>query len=43
VLLEGDAFQFEKGLSPVELLYPDELKDVLERIGKTDRGASYEV
>ncbi|AMA73203.1 hypothetical protein ACH33_10255 [Aneurinibacillus sp. XH2] len=32
VLIEGNTFQFEKGVSPVELLRPDELEDVLARI-----------
>lgn len=32
VLIEGDTFQFEKGVSPVELLRPDQLEDVLARI-----------
>jgi hypothetical protein len=32
LLIEGDTFQFEKGMSPIELLRPDELEDVLERM-----------
>lgn len=32
-LLEGDAFQFEKGMSPIELLQPCELADLLPQIG----------
>ncbi|WEK54013.1 MAG: DUF3900 domain-containing protein [Candidatus Cohnella colombiensis] len=32
VLIEGDAFQFDKGVSPVELLHPEELTDVLQRL-----------
>lgn len=32
IVLEGDAFQFDKGVSPVELLRPDDLEDVIERI-----------
>lgn len=34
VLIEGDAFQFEKGISPVELLYPEEIEDVLRRMNE---------
>lgn len=33
VVVEGDAFQFEKGMSPVELLQPPDLEDVLPLIG----------
>ncbi|WP_372631818.1 DUF3900 domain-containing protein [Cohnella sp.] len=33
VLIEGDAFQFEKGVSPIELLHPEEMQDVLQRVG----------
>ncbi|MED4731119.1 DUF3900 domain-containing protein [Aneurinibacillus migulanus] len=32
VLIEGDGFEFEKGVSPIELLQPDELEDVIGRI-----------
>lgn len=32
VLIEGDSFEFEKGISPIELLHPDELEAVLERV-----------
>lgn len=32
-VIEGDAFQFEKGMSPVELLAPMELEDVIPLIG----------
>lgn len=32
VILEGDSFQFDKDFSPVELLYPESLDDVVERI-----------
>ncbi|WP_047151092.1 DUF3900 domain-containing protein [Aneurinibacillus tyrosinisolvens] len=32
ILIEGDMFQFEKGVSPVELLRPDQLDSVLEKI-----------
>jgi len=34
VLIEGDAFQFEKGISPVELLYPEEIDEVLRRMNE---------
>lgn len=33
VVIEGDAFQFEKGMSPVELVQPLDLVDVMPRIG----------
>lgn len=32
VLILGEAFQFERGVSPVELLQPDELEHVLQRL-----------
>jgi hypothetical protein len=32
ILIEGDMFEFEKGVSPVELLRPDQLDDVLAQI-----------
>lgn len=32
VLIEGDSFQFDKGVSPIELLHPEDLSDVLRRI-----------
>jgi hypothetical protein len=32
LLIEGDFFEFEKGVSPVELLQPEELDGVLDRI-----------
>ncbi|MDQ0059798.1 DUF3900 domain-containing protein [Paenibacillus harenae] len=48
VVIEGDMFQFDKGMSPVELLQPPDLTDVLPLIGRkqpaadTDRaGNSY--
>ncbi|GIP39812.1 hypothetical protein J31TS4_30920 [Paenibacillus sp. J31TS4] len=34
VLIEGETFQFEKGVSPVELLQPEELESVLQRIAE---------
>lgn len=34
VLIEGDSFQFEKGISPVELVYPDEIDEVLRRMSE---------
>ncbi|TVX99676.1 DUF3900 domain-containing protein [Cohnella terricola] len=33
VLIEGDSFQFEKGVSPIELLHPEEMQEVLQRVG----------
>ncbi|GGG11527.1 DUF3900 domain-containing protein [Paenibacillus abyssi] len=33
VVIEGDGFEFEKGMSPVELLHPEELEQVISRIG----------
>lgn len=32
-VIEGDAFQFEKGVSPVELLQPPDLEEILPIIG----------
>ncbi|MDF2921792.1 MAG: hypothetical protein K0R57_706 [Paenibacillaceae bacterium] len=37
VLLEGDSFQFDKDFSPVELLYPEELEEVVKRIRSRNR------
>jgi hypothetical protein len=34
VLIEGDSFEFEKGVSPVELLQPDPLERVLEKMNE---------
>lgn len=31
-MIEADTLMFEKGLSPIELLKPDELQDVMEGI-----------
>jgi hypothetical protein len=33
VLIEGDSFQFDRGMSPVELLQPEQLEEVMGRIG----------
>ena len=33
VVIEGDSFQFDKGMSPVELLQPAELAELLPHIG----------
>jgi len=33
VLIEGDSFQFEKGVSAIELLHPEEMQEVLQRVG----------
>jgi hypothetical protein len=32
VLIEGDMFQFEKNISPVEFLKPGDLKDILDKL-----------
>lgn len=37
VIIEGDSFQFDKGVSPIELLHPEELEDVLRRVGQGKR------
>lgn len=37
LLVEGDSFEFEKGISPVELLHPEELEVVLEQIKSKPR------
>lgn len=46
VLLEGDYFQFDKGVSPIELLRPAQLEDVIQRIlgknGKKEVAAASE-
>ncbi|MEW9672022.1 DUF3900 domain-containing protein [Ammoniphilus sp. 3BR4] len=34
VMIEGDSFQFDKGISPIELLRPDQLDEVMQRILK---------
>ncbi|MHA6484264.1 DUF3900 domain-containing protein [Paenibacillus sp. strain BS8-2] len=41
-VIEGDAFQFEKGMSPVELLAPMELEDVIPLIGSKAAQANEE-
>ena len=33
-LIEGDFFQFDRSMSPVELLQPPDLLDVLEVVGR---------
>ncbi|MFD1954424.1 DUF3900 domain-containing protein [Paenibacillus thailandensis] len=38
-VIEGDAFQFDKGMSPVELLQPPDLADLLQVIGTRDERA----
>jgi len=43
VVIEGDAFQFDKGMSPVELLQPPPLEELLSIIGTGKREASEEV
>jgi hypothetical protein len=37
VLIEGDQFQFEKGMSPVELLQPESIDKIIDRIKKRPR------
>ncbi|MFS1512936.1 DUF3900 domain-containing protein [Chengkuizengella sp. SCS-71B] len=32
VMIDGDSFQFEKGVSPIELLHPEDFESVIERI-----------
>jgi hypothetical protein len=34
ILIEGENFQFEKGVSPVELLHPEDFHHVIDTIGK---------
>ncbi|MFC0560961.1 DUF3900 domain-containing protein [Halalkalibacter alkalisediminis] len=34
IVIEGDAFTFEKGVSPVEFLKPEPLDEVLKKIGR---------
>ncbi|WP_138751478.1 DUF3900 domain-containing protein [Paenibacillus sinopodophylli] len=47
VIIEGDSFQFDKGMSPVELVQPLDLIDVMPKIGSrqpdedADSGYSY--
>jgi len=43
VLIEGDSFEFDKGISPIELLHPDELEAVLERMRANAAEASAKV
>jgi hypothetical protein len=37
-VLEGDSFQFERGISPVELIHPPELSEVMQVIGANNEG-----
>lgn len=37
-VIEGGGFMFERGVSPVELLHPPELTDILDEIGTSDPG-----
>jgi hypothetical protein len=37
LIIEGDQFQFEKGMSPIELLRPDQLQVVLDKIEQKQR------
>lgn len=34
VLIEGDQFQFDRGISPIELLRPDDFNHIIRRIGE---------
>ncbi|HJV44922.1 MAG TPA: DUF3900 domain-containing protein [Bacillota bacterium] len=34
VLIEGESFQFENGISPIELLRPSQLEEVIQKIGR---------
>lgn len=42
VLIEGDTFQFEKGVSPIELLQPQELDEVVRRISSESASTTWE-
>ena len=45
VVIEGDGFQFDKGMSPVELLQPPSLEDILPVIGtgaRDEDGPAYD-
>jgi len=33
-MIEADTLLFEKGFSPIEFLKPDELENVIDRIGR---------
>lgn len=39
VLIEGDQFEFDKGMSPIELLSPEPIEQVIRRIGESDGNA----
>ncbi|KIL36602.1 hypothetical protein SD71_06150 [Cohnella kolymensis] len=39
VLIEGESFQFDRGVSPIELLHPEDLGDVLRRMEQNARKA----
>ncbi|ASS65597.1 MULTISPECIES: DUF3900 domain-containing protein [unclassified Paenibacillus] len=39
-VLEGDFFQFERGISPVELIHPPELEEVMKVIGAEESGTA---
>jgi len=39
VLIEGDQFEFDKGMSPIELLSPEPIEQVINRIGESDGDA----
>jgi len=45
VVIEGDGFQFDKGMSPVELLQPPSLEEILPVIGtggRDEEGAAFD-
>lgn len=42
VVIEGDGIQFEKGMSPIELLAPPELEDIIPIIGTAAEAAPLE-
>lgn len=42
VVIEGDSFQFDKGMSPVELLQPPDLEEIMPLIGMNKRAEETE-
>lgn len=42
VVIEGDGIQFEKGMSPIELLAPPELEDIIPIIGTAAEAAPHQ-
>jgi hypothetical protein len=39
-IVVGDSLQFDKGVSPIELLHPEDLEEVVSRIKKRDDQAA---